>query len=372
MSVAAITGATGFLGLRLIPELLTEHESLLVLARRRPALVAARIGRFLQGAGESEAAVHEAMRRIEIVTADVALPRLGLSGAELDRLADRFDVMWHCAGDISLDPENEKAMHTNTEGARHIIELVSHGIRRPLLCHVSTVAVAGARAGGTVLEEELDGSYGFQIPYDRSKYEAEVLIRNWAASSGRPAVVFRPSGLITTRPPAPGEPQHLVQTAIDFFKAALHTVPQWAAGTQDVKLYGIPEDACANFVLVEDAAHVMTEAVRRVMAQGVTTFHIVHRRDIPAVEMAELLSHCTGLRWHMEPGPLPGTVSQAERALHESLGMYLPWVRLARHYDTTNLSRLGLACDRPAAPDRDFLLSTLTSPMPPEFTPPAS
>ena len=74
--------------------------------------------------------------------------------------------------------------------------------------HVSTAFVAGRRITGLIDEDDLDGSYGFESAYQQSKFDAEQAIRDWSRRNDRPAVIFRPSLLVTDRRPPPGESTH--------------------------------------------------------------------------------------------------------------------------------------------------------------------
>ncbi|WP_059008315.1 SDR family oxidoreductase [Streptomyces specialis] len=200
----AVTGATGFLGLRLTDELLRRHPAVLVLTRPGARPATGRIARFLEATGTSRAELRHLPARIEEIPIDLGRPALGLTGDAFRRLADRLETLWHCAADTSFAAPRDITHTVNVEGTRHLLHLAAAGERAPLFCHVSTVAVAGARRDGTVLEHELDDAHGFQTAYERSKFEAERLVRAWVRTHRRPAVVFRPSGLLTRLAPYPG------------------------------------------------------------------------------------------------------------------------------------------------------------------------
>jgi nucleoside-diphosphate-sugar epimerase len=304
----AVTGAVGFLGLRLVRELLAEHQSITILVRRDPAQSLDRIGRFLTASGETPELIDELPSRITARRADVRQPRFGLSAAEFAELADDLDVLWHSAGDTTLDADINLLRRVNVDGTRNALALAKAGRRQPLLCHISTAFVAGKRAYGTVYDDELTDADGFETPYERSKYEAEILIHGWQRQHGRPVVVFRPSILATDLPDDPDLPPHPLLTAVRTLSAIKQatehaTAPPGApvpAGPVPartgplVRLAGNP-DSWVNIVPVEDAAADMVRLSRLPPAGRVETYHIVHAHETPAATVMRALGDIIGV-----------------------------------------------------------------------------
>lgn len=226
----ALTGATGFLGVRLVRELLARYERISVLAHAGSADPVERIARHFQRAGVPEVGLGH---RLRVVGIELTAPNLGLPAARFRDLADELDLVVHCAGGIDLEGRLSALRAVNVGGTRHVLELATAGRRRPLLCHVSTAFVAGARRSGVVYEDELDGSWGFENPYEQSKYEAELLVRAWSARQRRAAVVLRPSILVDDRPPEPGLPAHPLQVVARVVAATVGGLPQARDGSRD-------------------------------------------------------------------------------------------------------------------------------------------
>jgi long-chain acyl-CoA synthetase len=92
------------------------------------------------------------------VAGDVSDPRLGLSGADVERLrAAGLAAVVNSAGLVDFNPPLELALSVNTLGVRHAVELC-----RELgagLLHVSTCYVAGNRDGVVHEDEELPGYF---------------------------------------------------------------------------------------------------------------------------------------------------------------------------------------------------------------------
>ncbi|MCT2581757.1 SDR family oxidoreductase [Actinophytocola gossypii] len=332
----ALTGATGFLGVRLVRELLSRHEVLTVLARTGSAGVVGRIEAALLAAGTPEP---ELRSRLRVVEVDLGAARLGLSAASFRKLADDLDLVLHCAGSIDLEGELAALRAVNVEGVRGVLELAAAGRRRPVPCHVSTAFVAGSRHSGVVHEDELDGSWGFENAYERSKYEAELLVRRWAARHRRPAVVLRPSILVDHRPPDPGLPAHPLQVMarlVTAFTPADRTVT-------------VPGDPAAhlNLLPVDDAARAISALAVAEPSGGVDTYHVVHERDVPISELRHVLERVAGCRFTLDPRTPPGSAPTVP-----GFGPYL-WHR--RRYDDTRTRAVltGPACAVPV--DEDYL-----------------
>ncbi len=176
-----ITGWPGFIGRRLLQglarRLRPERDRVVLLVRARHV-----------SAGRAEL---DALGIAgEVLEGDVARMHLGLSGAEYKELAHGITSAWHLAAlyDLGADPAAIRAV--NLDGTRHVLELAAAARRLRRLHHFSTAYVSGDRQG-VVLEDELDQHQRFYNPYERSKFEAEKLVRR--AMVDLPATVYRPS-----------------------------------------------------------------------------------------------------------------------------------------------------------------------------------
>lgn len=166
--LALVTGATGFIGGRLVETLAADGAELRVLVRDLSK--GSRVGRF---------------------PVDFAQGDLGDADA-VRAAVDGADLVFHCAYGNSGD---EAAMRrTTVDGTRHVAEAARDAGAR--LVHVSTVAVYGA-VGAGMLDESVphdpDGDF-----YAETKHEAEQLVLDLArkgdlaASVVQPTVVYGP------------------------------------------------------------------------------------------------------------------------------------------------------------------------------------
>jgi len=186
-----LTGATGFLGMDALARLIEREEEVVVMIRARDADGAR------ERLGETLARLYDApppaAAQVKVVRGDLLESGLGLSASERRTLVASVDRIVHCAASITFDLPLEEARAINVRGAERVVELAKEiacegGLRR--VVHVSTAFVSGRHAG-EFGEDDLDTGQEFRNTYERSKHEAEALLREAAAEL--PLAVARPS-----------------------------------------------------------------------------------------------------------------------------------------------------------------------------------
>jgi thioester reductase-like protein len=190
-----LTGATGFLGGEVLARLLERHDATIY------ALVRA------DGDGPAQARLREVLdslhpdaerwrERVVAVPGDITQPDLGLDRTRRAWLAERVDRVIHCAASVSFTLGLDESRAINVDGTRRVLDFAELCAARGGLdsvVHVSTAYVAGTH-DGEFGEEDLDLGQGFRNAYERSKFEAELLVRERAAEL--PVQVVRPSVVV--------------------------------------------------------------------------------------------------------------------------------------------------------------------------------
>ncbi len=190
-----LTGATGFLGqevFRLLLELQPEARLVLLVRASREKSVAQRLDALIERCCAPEGR-GSARRRIEVYAADTGADRCGLSQRDWTAVASGATRFIHAAAAVRFDAAPEEARRANVGGVRNVLELGEQAHRGGSLrsfTHVSTAFVAGRRTG-IVREDELGAGQRFRNTYERSKCEAEALVR--ARARDLPVVIVRPS-----------------------------------------------------------------------------------------------------------------------------------------------------------------------------------
>jgi nucleoside-diphosphate-sugar epimerase len=118
---------------------------------------------------------------------------MGLDRRRRAALAERVGRIVHCAASVSFGLDLDTARAINVEGTRRLLDFASAcELRGGFDCftHVSTAYVAGTHSG-SFGESDVDVGQGFRNTYERSKFEAELLVRRRGHSL--PVQVMRPS-----------------------------------------------------------------------------------------------------------------------------------------------------------------------------------
>jgi thioester reductase-like protein len=190
-----ITGATGFVGMEVMARYLERSEQPVVAVVRADSDRGARerVDGVLENLFGARAGQYAG--RVEAVAGELTTPRLGLSGARYARLAQRVGTIVHSAASVSFTLPLSDARGINVDGTRRMLELAAAcgGLKR--YAQVSTAYVAGTFSG-LFGEADVDVGQSFHNTYERSKLEAEQLVRS---CDGLPWTILRPSIIVGDR-----------------------------------------------------------------------------------------------------------------------------------------------------------------------------
>ena len=129
----------------------------------------------------------------ELLVGDICDMDLGLSSAEYRGLSRELTWIHHLAGVYFMGTDEATAQRVNVVGTRTVIELARDAGRLERVVHWSTALVSGDRKG-TFAEEDLEVGQKFHNAYERTKYDAERLVR--AAMRQLPITVIRPGIIV--------------------------------------------------------------------------------------------------------------------------------------------------------------------------------
>jgi thioester reductase-like protein len=179
MGSVLLTGATGFVGKEILDRFLDRGRRVYALVRAQDdAAAAARL------------APHA---RLTAVAGDIERPGLGLTEPRAAMLTDEVTTVVHCAASVSFDLSLADSRRVNVDGTRHVLDLAQRCEQLERLSYISTAYVAG-EPRRLFQEDELDVGQRFRNPYERSKFEAERMLRERAV--GMPLQVLRPSIIV--------------------------------------------------------------------------------------------------------------------------------------------------------------------------------
>ena len=186
-----LTGASGFLGVHLLSELLQKVDRVLCLQRcKDEAEGLALIRRQAEKAG-----LALDWTRVGIVSGDLAAPGLGLSQEVRQQLAKDVDGILHCGAFVHHLHNYQTMKAANVDSTVSLLQLALEE-KRKAFCFVSTLSVASALAGLTSAPEEIvDNLPVVDIGYLLTKWTAEKLIARCATQYGLNAIIARPGNI---------------------------------------------------------------------------------------------------------------------------------------------------------------------------------
>lgn len=188
-----ITGTTGYVGQALLAKWLrsTDATFSLLVRSHRELSPTERAAKALREYTRDDPG--RWMNRIEVLDADISKEMLGLAPAHLESLLRRTTHIIQCAAAARFDLSLEEARRTNVDGPRRILELAAGCGRLRRIDYIGTAYVCGLRTG-LIRETELDAGQEHRNTYERSKFEAESMVRE--QMSRLPITILRPSIVI--------------------------------------------------------------------------------------------------------------------------------------------------------------------------------
>lgn len=178
-----VTGATGFIGRRLVKKLLARRGSTVYFLLRPGSQ--AKAAELLAEWGVSG-------RRAIAVTGDLTSRRLGLSAGQLKALKGQIDAVYHLAAVYDLAADAERQVQVNVEGTRQVVEFAK-AVGAGHLHHVSSIAAAGLYEG-VFREDMFAEAEHLEHPYFSTKHESEQIVRTECGKL--PWTVYRPAMVV--------------------------------------------------------------------------------------------------------------------------------------------------------------------------------
>jgi NAD(P)-dependent dehydrogenase (short-subunit alcohol dehydrogenase family) len=181
-----VTGATGFIGKRLVKKLL-EHKGTTVhfLIRKESESKVDALREFW-GLTDAKGAA-----RAQPVIGDLTAKKLGLSADVIRALKGQVRHFYHLAAVYDLGADETSQVAVNIEGTRHTVELAK-AIDAGHFHHVSSIAAAGLYEG-VFREDMFDAAENYDHPYFMTKHESEKIVREGCKL---PWTVYRPAMVV--------------------------------------------------------------------------------------------------------------------------------------------------------------------------------
>ncbi|WP_377701126.1 SDR family oxidoreductase [Pseudoduganella sp. UC29_71] len=176
-----VTGATGFIGKRLVKKLLARKGSVVYFLMRESSRD--KLAGLYEYWGATKA-------RAIPVFGDLRSARLGVTKDDIKKLTNTIDHFYHLAAVYDMLADADEQIAVNVEGTRNTVDF-ANAIQAGILHHVSSIAAAGMFEG-IFREDMFDEAENLDHPYFATKHESEKIVRNETKGAWR---VYRP-GLV--------------------------------------------------------------------------------------------------------------------------------------------------------------------------------
>jgi NAD(P)-dependent dehydrogenase (short-subunit alcohol dehydrogenase family) len=177
-----VTGATGFIGKRLVKKLLERKGSVVYFLIRKESHDKVAALRKYWSIGATRAVP---------VFGDLTSKKLGISADDVKKLKGQIDHFYHLAAVYDLGADEASQIAVNVDGTRNTVELAKL-IGAGHFHHVSSIAAAGLYEG-VFREDMFDEAENYEHPYFMTKHESEKIVR---LECRVPWSVYRPAMVV--------------------------------------------------------------------------------------------------------------------------------------------------------------------------------
>lgn len=229
-----VTGATGFIGKRLVKKLLERKGSVVYFLIRKESEAKVADLREYWGASAAKAIP---------VFGDLTARKLGVAAEDIKKIKGQVDHFYHLAAVYDLGADEESQVAVNIEGTRNTVEFAK-AIDAGHFHHVSSIAAAGLYEG-VFREDMFEEAENYEHPYFMTKHESEKIVRKEYKGAW---TVYRPAMVV-------GDSQTGEMDKIDgpyyFFKLIQRMrqlLPPWmpAVGLEGGRVNIVPVDYVVN------------------------------------------------------------------------------------------------------------------------------
>ncbi len=177
-----VTGATGFIGKRLVKKLLDRKGSVVHFLIRKESESKVAALRSYWGASAA---------RVVPVFGDLTKKKLGVTAEGIKKLKGQIDHFYHLAAVYDLGADEASQIAVNIDGTRNTVEL-ARAIDAGHFHHVSSIAAAGLYEG-VFREDMFEEAENYEHPYYMTKHESEKIVRKECKV---PWTVYRPAAVV--------------------------------------------------------------------------------------------------------------------------------------------------------------------------------
>jgi thioester reductase-like protein len=267
-----LTGATGFLGGKLIKNLLQDKQNEVYILVRNVEKA--------ENLRDSFSPADQ--QRIHIFQGDITYPKARLSLEDIEWLTNKIDAVYHLAALVKFDLDlRDELFAANYDGTKHILELAS-SMQVKKFYYVSTAYTVGTLTHGV---EELYPTDGrFNNPYEESKVKSEHLV--FLYQDQMDVSIFRPAIIVGDSKTGEADSQF---TLYGFMRALSVFKRKLARRKKCEKNYRLvaAKEGTSNLVPVDYVANILSVASQKAKANEI--YHITNPNPPTNFALLEIL-----------------------------------------------------------------------------------
>ncbi|WP_458737947.1 alpha/beta fold hydrolase [Bacillus pumilus] len=288
MRTVLLIGGTGFIGKELVKELVKEDVNILLLVRSK-----SKATRTFQERGILKETV------MHFVEGDLTKVDLGLSTEDKEKVL-KTDVIIHAGGPMDIQATSKKAASVFLNGAKHMSDLAKSihqlkglqqfihvvGYMSPFDDQNSKITIDVFKEGNSYLK--------IKNPYERTKFLADLYIRQQASAVGYPLSVINPPTVVGSSQTGSTEQIAGLGLLVKSMRRGLMPV---IPGGKDYRLPLISNDEFARFIV----------QVFRLEQPAIQTYTLVEdwQHDQNIGELLSMMSESMNMRAPKISVPMP-------------------------------------------------------------------
>lgn len=332
-----LTGATGLLGQYLVRDMLQRGIRLALVVRGQSKMTAQQ--RIEQTMQMWEQELGKPLARPVCIEGDITQPGLGLTPAWSQWIGQLCDKALHCAASLTFHQQGEEPWRTNVTGTRNFLDLCqSAGIDE--MHYISTAYVCGHR-DEKVLEDDLDVGQNHRNDYEKSKFQAEQMVREHGFAD---LTVYRPVVITGDSITGYTSTYHGTYLYMKLAKLLSQYVDPDENGNRHVPIrWGLTGDERRNITPVDWNSEVICRLYENPKAHG-RTYHMAPHEPLTmrdAIGYATDFYGITGIEFLGFKDKPPHELNDLEKWVWANIEIYGAYDFMDPEFDTTNLQQFA-------------------------------
>jgi nucleoside-diphosphate-sugar epimerase len=323
-----LTGATGFLGGRLIQNLAREGHTLFVLARN------------IQKAEQLLLKTANLKGDIHIIQGDITAPNLGMDMKTEQELKNKIDVFYHMAALVKFDLDlKEELFQINYKGTKHALETA----KKMGVSHFYYVSTAYTLGKDEYAIEELHASdRSFNNPYEESKCKAEHLCMDYKEFFH--ITILRPAIIIGDSKTGEADSKFTLYGLMRSLEVFKKRFQRKGLGNRVFHLL-CEEGSTQNLVPVDYVADVLSDVLHKGRENNI--YHITNSKPPLSSDVFQIMRDKADLDlFKLAPYDYEANLTEEEQLLNNVVDVYKNYLNRNITFDDSNTRQLLKALDK--------------------------